>query len=199
MKDGVEEELPLDEDILSQVFGKDTRGRTRSIATKISRTQVKASKIARKQIKTTQNMEDRMTNVEGTLKTLVELIKGNYEKQIPDNASNEGGSNACHDATETQPEIDIGNRQNSSESVSLKCEILNFNLEVIATGTVCRGSLGSIIHGKAVPPSFEKLVVDSILLPDESTTKQNHALATTFGEVGVGGFVCHPKNLLRYL
>ena len=197
--------MPLDEDILSQVFGKDKRGRTRSVGTKISRTQVKASNIARKQIKTAQNMEDRMTNVEGTLKTILELMKGNYEKQIPDNASNEGGSNACHDAIQRQPDNDIGNPHVTNDAIqrqpdndSRTCEILNFNLEVIATGKVCRGSLGSIIHGKAVPPTYEKLVVDSILLPEESTTKQNHPLATTFEEVGVGGFVCHPKNLLRY-
>ena len=69
----------------------------------------------------------------------------------------------------------------------------------IATGTVCRDSTASKCHGKSVPSSHEKLVVDSILLPDEKTNKINHQFAETFADIGPGGYVCHPKGLIRYL
>lgn len=36
INDSDEEELPLDEDIISKMFGKDKKGQTRSIGTKIS-------------------------------------------------------------------------------------------------------------------------------------------------------------------
>ena len=69
----------------------------------------------------------------------------------------------------------------------------------IAIGTVCRDSTSSKIHGKSVPSTHEKLVLDNILLPDERTGKLNHQFAETFVDVGVGGYVCHPKILIRYL
>ena len=67
------------------------------------------------------------------------------------------------------------------------------------TGTICRDSTLSNIHGKSVPSTHEKLILDNILLPDERTNKINHQFAETFADVGVGGYVCHPKCLIRYL
>ena len=67
------------------------------------------------------------------------------------------------------------------------------------TGTVCRDSTASICHGKPVPPTYEKVLLNEILLPDELTAKMNPHMADTFGEVGVGGYVCHQKGLIRYL
>ena len=94
---------------------------------------------------------------------------------------------------------DIVAQPNLFGAACRKCEILNFDLEVVATAVVCTDSTSSVIHGKPVPATHDKLVLDSILLPEERTSKPNHCLAVTFAEVGIGGYVCHPKNLIRYL
>lgn len=85
------------------------KGRTRSIGTKISRTQVKVYAIACKQLKKTkgdteelkskmENMEDKMENMDGTLKRLVSLItemgQGN---QVSNVTLNERGSSTRHE------------------------------------------------------------------------------------------------------
>lgn len=202
----------MDEDIISKVFGKDKKGRTRSIGTKISRTQIKASAIARKQLKKAkgdtgelkskmEHMENKLENMDGTLMTLVSLVKeltqGNH---IPDVTFNEGGSSTRHESVGRNQINDVAAQLNSVGTTNQqKCEILNLDLDVIATATVCKDSTSFIIHGKSVPSTHEKLVVDNILLPDEKTSKQNHPLATTFAEVGIGGYVCHPKSAIRYL
>ena len=147
-------------------------------------------------------VEGTLENMEGTLKSLVGMLTGyvNSEKQFPGIASKEGGSGETHhESVERRSNNnDIANPL-ISHNVANKCEVLNLDLEVVAIGFVCRDSTASIIHGKPVPPTHEKLVVDSILLPDETTSKQNHPLAMTFEEVGIGGYVCHPKSLIRYL
>ena len=67
------------------------------------------------------------------------------------------------------------------------------------TGTICRDSTQSICHGKPVPPAYEKVLLDKILLEDEPTAKMNRHMAETFRDIGVGGYVCHQKGLIRYL
>ena len=67
------------------------------------------------------------------------------------------------------------------------------------TGTICRDSTAHIIHGKPVPPTYEKVLLDKILLPDELTAKICRQFTETFGDVGVGGYVCHLKGLIRFL
>ena len=188
------------------MFGKDNRGRTRSIGAKISRTQVKASNIARKQLKKAQGgseyLNARIDNMEGTLKSIVDLLKGRYagqENHIQDIASNEEGSGTPHGSVGRMPNNEFANLSNSSGLANQKCEILNIDLVVIVTATVCKDSTLSIIHGKPVPPTYEKLVMDNILLPKEKTRKPNHPLAMTFGDVGIGGYVCHPKSNIRYM
>ena len=203
--------MPLDENILSQTFGKDKRGRTRSVRTIIPKTQVKAYTIPRKHLRRSkqdsnrletsmEKVEGSLENVMGTLNTLVDILKG-YVKQMPDIASNEGGSGGTHHESvgRTSNNDDAANPLISHVQENQKCEVLNFDLEVIATGFVCRDSTASIIHGKPVPPTHEKLIVNNILLPDEPTTKQNHPLAMIFDDVGIGGYVCHPKSSIRYL
>lgn len=133
--------------------------------------------------------------MDGTLMTLVSLVKepsqGNH---IPDVTFN-GGSNTRHESVGRNQINDVAAGATNQQ----KCEILNLGLDVIATATVCRDPTSFIIHEKSVPSTHEKLVVDNILLPDEKTSKQNHPLATTFTEVRIGGYVCHPKSVIRYL
>lgn len=197
--------MTLDEDIISQVFGKDKKGRTRSIGAKISRTQVKASNIARKQLKKSQGpdyLNSRMDNMEGKLNSILDLMtrrEGSQQNHISDIAANEGGSGTPHDSIGRMPTNNLPNSLNSSSLSNQRCEIMSIDLEIIGTATVCRDSTASIIHGKTVPPGYEKLVVDNIRLPQERTSKPNHPLALTFGEVGIGGYVCHPKNMIQYL
>ena len=67
------------------------------------------------------------------------------------------------------------------------------------TGTICRDSTALVIHGKPVPPTYEKVLLDKILLPDELTAKICRQFTETFGDVGAGGYVSHQKGLIRYL
>lgn len=92
------------------------------------------------------------------------------------------------------PNNGFANLTSSSGLPNQKCEILNIDLEFIATAFVCRDSTTSIIPGKPVPPTHEKLIVDNILPLEEKASKQNHHLVMTFGEVGIGGYVCHTKS-----
>lgn len=93
--------MPVDDDILSQVFGKDKRGRTRSVGTKISRMQVKASTTARKQVKkvqgSSQEVNVRLDNMEGKLNKLVDLVEGYMSQgnQAPNIDSNVVGSSGA--------------------------------------------------------------------------------------------------------
>jgi len=140
--------------------------------------------------------------MKGTLKSIFDLLKRRYasqENHIPNTYSNEGGSDTPHGSVTRMMNNDFAKLLNSSYLANQKCKILNIDLEVITIATICRDSTSSIIHGKLVLLTHKKLVMDNILLPEEKTSKPNHPLAMTFGEVGIGGYVCHPKSNIRYM
>lgn len=85
----------------------------------------------------------------------------------------------------------------AGSSSTPKISLLNMDEEVIAKGTVCVGSLALVAHGSPVSPNHVKVLLDEILLPEEFCSKANRP-ARTFQDIGVGGFVVHPRSSSRY-
>lgn len=48
-----------------------------------------------------------------------------------------------------------------------------------------------------VPATHLKVLIDNILMPDEPTVKANR-FTETFKDVGIGGYVVHPKRSISY-
>jgi len=162
-------------------------------------------------------------NLFGQMEVLINMV-GNNEQGIRAPVNSSDGGHATQFNT---PKFVASQFHNSTNVANnQKCEILNSNSDIIATGiyykisifscfravicwidldifiatgNVYRDSTSSKIHGKSVPSTHEKLVWDNILLPNERTSKINHQFAETFADVGVGGYVCHPKCIIQYL
>lgn len=215
---------------VAEVFGKDSRGRTRCVGP-VSRLEVELSAPARakcdelrsKDVVLTQKVEDlgdKMEVLIGGFGSLCKIVKDLQSSSAV--ASNSLGF--CSPALETgediaasrqpvtpshsgSPALNAGqNNAPSPQSCSAarsrvgakpRCALLNIETEVIATGEVCTGPSSRLFHSVAVPDHLEKVLLDEILLPDEITVRAN-TFAGSFREVGVGGFVLHPKILTRY-
>lgn len=85
----------------------------------------------------------------------------------------------------------------SGPGMQQQFSLLNMEGDIIATGKVCTGAQGLMAHGSAVPATHLKVLIDDILLPDERTIKANQFMET-FKDVGIGGFVVHPKRSIAY-
>ena len=139
----------MDEDILSQVLGKDARGRSRGVGTVIPKTKVKACAIAQKRLRrvhgetdelkmrvgslegTVGSLEGTVGNLIGKMEVLINMV-GNIEQGIraPVNSSDGGRTTQFNApefvASQLQDPTNVANNQ--------KCEILNSDLDIIATG-----------------------------------------------------------------
>lgn len=78
-----------------------------------------------------------------------------------------------------------------------QCSVLNMEGDIGSTSKVCTGVSALMDHGSPVPATHLKVLLDNILLPDEKTVKAN-TFAPTFRDVGIGGFVVHPKRSIAY-
>ena len=114
------------------MFGKDVKGRSRSIGTNVSPTQVKGAAIPCKRLKEAKGeYEQRLQNVEQKL-TKLDSMDEKLERIL----------------NLTQDNLQIGSEIGTSQfptptnqSIDQRCEILNFEEEVIATGTILYISL----------------------------------------------------------
>ena len=72
----------MDEDILSQVLGKDARGRSRGVGTVIPKTKVKACAIAQKRLRHVHGEQDELKMRVGCLESTVGNLSGQMEVLI---------------------------------------------------------------------------------------------------------------------
>ena len=131
----------MDEDILSQVLGKDARGRSHGVGTVIPKTKVKACAIAQKRLRHVHGEQDKLKmrvgslestvgNLSGQMEVLINMV-GNIEQGIraPVNSSDGGRATQFNApefiASQFQDSTNVTNNQ--------KCEILNSDLELIGT------------------------------------------------------------------
>ena len=137
--DSDEEKFTVDEDIVSQVMGKDTRGRSRGVGTVIPKTNIKASAIAHKRLKhvcgDNAELKMRMGSLEGTVGNLESTV-GNLSGQMELLINMVG--NIEQGERNTQPNASkfvVSQSQDTTNVVNnQKCEILNSDLDIIATG-----------------------------------------------------------------
>ena len=140
----------MDEDILSQVLGKDTRGRSRAVGSIITKMHVKACAIAQKRFKHVREDNDELKTRVGSLEGMMTDMKGtvgnlsgkmevliNMVGTLTDQGTqapltkSDGGRSSTHISASKgvpSPIQDTTNAMNNQ-----RCEILNSDLDIIAT------------------------------------------------------------------
>ena len=109
------------------MFGKDVKGRSRSIGTNIAPSQVKSAAIPCKRLKQAQGVyEQRLQNVEQKLMKL-DNMDDKLERLLSIAQDNRQVGSEIASSQFATP---------NNQLIDQRCEILNFNDEVIATGTI---------------------------------------------------------------
>jgi len=162
------------------VLGKDSRGRSRSVGTVIPKTKVKACAIAQKRLKhvygendelkmrvgnlegTVGNLDGTVRNLSGQMEVLINMV-GNIEQNFraPVNSSAGGGVPQFNVpefvASQLQNTTNVGNNQN--------CEILNSDLDIIATGIYYKISIFSCFQAVILVDKSRQLYCNRYYMP----------------------------------
>ena len=202
------EKETLDSDPISEVFGKDLKGRVRCVGSRISRKAMLNSAFAREMLAKVNSERDGCQEKVDKLANEVEGLKGLFKQFINEFRDGKFTSTAApnvekstHTKAHTNetplnaPPTSLATSSQVGDE-GINCKILSYKREIVGYGRKSRIGVVTMVHNHVLELREVKVVVDKILIPNNSLWGGQQGCATTLEDIGRGGYMYWHDDLL---